>query len=194
MRRRRLIRAALCAVAASAAAACTPAGGSAQETTQSRGELAALYDQIGANATGFTVGRAPTGKTVHVFFDPQCTYCAQLWRQSKDHWEHARFTWIPVARLRPVSLGQGATILAGTTPAEVMDEHEALMSAGGSGIAADAAAVSKYGQAIGLNTELHQVMKGDTVPFILYRSPSGTVHTAIGALTHEQIGALLARP
>lgn len=180
----------LAAGAALSVTGCTRTGD--KPVVHVRNDLDPLFENLETQTTGFSVGRAPTGKRVYVFFDPQCGHCAQLWRNSQAVLEEAKFTWLPVGMLNPNSVGQGATILAAENPAQTMDQHEALLAKGEGGVQIDKVALGKFAQAIKTNSELFQVMRGSQVPFLLYRSASGKIYNVSAALNTAQIQELLA--
>ena len=43
-----------------------------------------------------------------VFFDPNCPFCAHLWRELQPWQNRLRVRWIPVAFVRPDSLGMAS--------------------------------------------------------------------------------------
>lgn len=119
-------------------------------------------------AAGFTVGRATARRTVYVMFDPQCPHCAQVWRSSKVLWPRARFVWIPVGLMRDVSSLQGAALLQSTSPAALMDEHEALLSQRAGGLSVKETTLTEASRdAVERNTLLLAGFGAERVPFIV---------------------------
>lgn len=177
--------------AALALAACTPE--STQPTTsaalgvQQPLSLAALKTQ----AKGFTVGSLMRAREVFVFYDPQCPHCANLWQETKQLHGEAKFTWIPVAIMRPVSALQGGAILSSSDPVKTMDEHEALISAGRGGMTAGPLS-EEMKATIAQNTALFQSFGRNGVPFIVSQHvTTGELITIPGALSATALKSTL---
>ena len=64
------------------------------------------------------------GPAVVIFFDPNCPFCAHLWRELQPWRNRLRVRWIPVAFVRPDSLGMAASILYAVHPRQALDLNE----------------------------------------------------------------------
>ena len=64
------------------------------------------------------------GPSVVVFFDPNCPFCAHLWRELQPWQNRLRVRWIPVAFVRPDSLGMAVGILYAAHPWQAMGLNE----------------------------------------------------------------------
>lgn len=50
-------------------------------------------------------------KEIFVFFDPYCSHCHRLWKDSREYLTSAKIYWIPVAEMTPESKLIAATLL-----------------------------------------------------------------------------------
>lgn len=73
---------------------------------------------------GVTTGPADSAKRMVVFLDPNCPFCARLWRELRPWRKTVRIHWVPVAFLRPSSVGIAAAILSAPDPAQALDANE----------------------------------------------------------------------
>ena len=106
-RRRSLLLAAIGAIAA----ACTETPPPIRPE-----DMKDLLDRVASRKLGFTVGRPDTSSTGHVFFDPLCGHCHELWRASQPLWSSMAFSWVPVGR-SDLSLARGVALLVSERPA-----------------------------------------------------------------------------
>jgi len=164
--------------------ACTP--DATQPGTNSAATIAPQPVSVAAiksQAKGFTVGSMMRAREAFVFYDPQCPHCANLWKATKELHGEAKFTWIPVAIMRPVSALQGGAILASADPAKAMDEHEALLSAGRGGMSAGALS-DEMQRTIQQNTALFQSFGVNSVPLIVSpHAKTGELITIPGSMS-----------
>ena len=86
------------------------------------------------------MGPVMAANTVYVFFDTTCPHCAELWNASQPLLGKLKMVWMPIGLLRPSSLPQGATILAGADPGKGMTQNVARALARGRGHRAGASA------------------------------------------------------
>ncbi len=135
-----------------------------------------------AHTRGFVLGNAKSGIAAYVFYDPQCHYCAALWRACQPLVEQVKFVWIPLAFLNRASFSQGATILAAADPVAAMTEHEARFSNKQAGITADKAAQKTHGPFIKANTEVARRLKIESVPTTYISRPGRALVMQKGAL------------
>lgn len=59
-----------------------------------------------------------------VFFDPDCPFCAHFWQHFHRLHTPFRVFWVPVAYVRPSSLGRAAALLQATHPARALTFNE----------------------------------------------------------------------
>jgi thiol:disulfide interchange protein DsbG len=125
--------------------------------------------EIAAQGNGFTTGSLMAANTAYVFFDTTCPHCAHLWEAAKPLQNRLKVVWMPLAFLRPLSLSQGAAILAAARPAEAMAENERKLLAREGGIAVptppDEVALNK----VKANTALFEKFGVESVPLLVYR-------------------------
>lgn len=82
-------------------------------------ELKALWKRVeGLRAVSEGAG----GKTVYVFFDPNCPYCHRLWSALSSAVKDGKLQvrWLPVAILKDDSKGLGAAIYAAADPSSAL--------------------------------------------------------------------------
>jgi thiol:disulfide interchange protein DsbG len=142
-----------------------------------------------AGGTGFGVGTGMMStRVLYVFFDPQCPHCGRLWETTKPLLGQIRVVWMPVAFMSVKSAPQGAAIMSAENPATAMDAHEALLSQNRGGMEAPANADPALLAKIKTNTALWQTLKGESVPFIVFKDPaSGQSSTITGELGTDQL-------
>jgi thiol:disulfide interchange protein DsbG len=142
-----------------------------------------------AGGTGFAVGAGMMAtRVLYVFFDPQCPHCGRLWEATKPLLGQIRVVWIPVAFMTAKSAPQGAAILSAENPGNAMDAHEVLLSQNRGGMNASATPDPALLAKIKINTLLWQTLKGESVPFIVFKDPaSGQSSTITGELETDQL-------
>jgi thiol:disulfide interchange protein DsbG len=145
---------------------------------------------VAAQAKGFNVGSMMSAHTVYVFFDPQCPHCGHLWQSSTPLHNKVKFVWIPVAWINASSLPQGAALLTGANPTELMTAHEASLLAGKGGISAPASVAPDVEQSIKANTKLLNSFGAESVPFIVTKDATGKTVGRDGALGTPELAAL----
>ena len=164
------------APAASAPAASTPAASAAATPSPEAKATApsgtSLLDTVAAKAAGFSVGPMMASRTVYVFFDPQCPHCGRLWEASKPVNDKLRMVWIPVAILNQNSAPQGTALLGATDAVATMNQHEAGIAAGKTGLVPPAQPAPDLLAKVKANTELWKSAGAESVPFMLYRNPA----------------------
>ncbi len=164
------------APAASTPPAATPAAStaatSAPDAKAATPSGASLIDTVAAKAAGFSIGPMMASRTVYVFFDPQCPHCGRLWEAAKPLSEKLRMVWIPVAILNQNSAPQGTALLAATDAAATMNQHEAALAAGKTGLVPPAQPAADLLAKVKANTELWKSAGAESVPFMLYRNPA----------------------
>jgi thiol:disulfide interchange protein DsbG len=73
---------------------------------------------------GILTGSAQAKRRIVVFFDPNCPYCAHLWRDLQAWKQRLQVRWIPIAFLRHSSLGLAAAILSAPSPRHALAINE----------------------------------------------------------------------
>ena len=146
-------------------------------------------EAVVAGGTGFGVGTGMMStRVLYVFFDPQCPHCGRLWETTKPLLGQIRVVWMPVAFMSVKSAPQGAAIMSAENPATAMDAHETLLSQNRGGMEAPANANPALLAKIKTNTALWQTLKGESVPFIVFKDPaSGQSSTITGELGTDQL-------
>jgi thiol:disulfide interchange protein DsbG len=193
MKRRHALLA-LTAIAGSLQSACskkepesTQAAAASGSTPASPVKAQEAYEAA-SRANGFTVGQTMAADAVHVFFDPQCPHCTDLWTAAQPLLGKLKMVWMPVAFLRHSSAPQGALILSASNPAATMSEHEALLSSRQGGLPVPAEVDARLIAKVKANTELLQKLGVDSVPFILYKNrKTGAYGSHAGSVTSEQL-------
>lgn len=136
--------------------------------------LADLLAKFSTQGQGFEVGKA--GLRVYVAFDPQCPECVAFWSAALPLSEHARFIWLPVAVLNPMSEPQGAAILASPDPTAAMAHHVATFNKAQSGpLTIPSALPMAAREAVWANSRILRRSGAKSVPFAVFRQASGQV-------------------
>lgn len=188
MNRRHFLAAGLSAALALTLAACQPNTSPAANVAEApQASLGVIKDR----AVGFSVGQRMSARTVYVFFDMQCPHCGVLWESAKPLLDKAHFVWIPVGMLSPLSISQGATILAASDPKAMMDGHEATLRQNG-GLVPNDDAQDKFAKKVRENMALLRSFKVGSVPFIVSQDPAtGKLIQATGSMDTPALQALL---
>lgn len=173
------------------ASGCNDSATSAKTSTAKAVSTPVSIAAIAAGAAGFTVGSTLSTRTVYVFFDAQCSHCAELWRAARPLKSQARFIWIPVGLLNAASTSQGAALLAASDPAAAMDQHEASMTSRGGGISASSDTDAQKAL-VAKNTELLNRFGFTSIPTIVAtHAQTGALVTREGALPTAALAELL---
>jgi thiol:disulfide interchange protein DsbG len=124
-------------------------------------------------AAGFEEGSA--GPRVIAFTDPQCGYCAELWRRLRAPLASGRLRvrWVPVGVVAPDSAARAAALLRDPRPASRLGAHER-----GPPPAADAAAA----EAIAANNALLELVTRGRIatPVLAVRDERGAPQFVVG--------------
>lgn len=64
------------------------------------------------------------GPVIMVFFDPNCPFCARLWKRIHEKYANLIVKWIPVAFVHSTSLGMAARILSTKDPQKALAFNE----------------------------------------------------------------------
>lgn len=96
-----------------------------------------------------------------MFFDSQCDYCTDLWKQSQPLAGRLKIKWIPVGLLNATSLAQGAVILADKDPVKAMDRYY--------GVGVAPAPSDEGKRRVEANAKMLKAFGANGVPFLIYR-------------------------
>ena len=172
-------------------AGCNEAPGTGSATPANAAAAPVSLAAMATEAKGFTVGSPMSARTVYVFFDAQCPHCGALWEAAKPLKAQAKFVWIPVGLLNPVSTAQGATLLAAADPVAAMDEHEASLQARRGGISAGSDIDAKKAL-VANNAAMMNRFGFTSVPVIVAKqAQTGDLVTREGALSTAELAAFL---
>jgi thiol:disulfide interchange protein DsbG len=148
--------------------------------------------ELATQGHGFATGPVMAANTVYVFFDSTCPHCAHQWDEAKPLLGKLKVVWIPVGILRPVSLTQGATILAAPKPAVAMTENEARVMTHLGGIPVPANVPEDAIAKVKANTALFEKTGVDSVPLVIWRhARTGVYGSQTGAVETAQLAALV---
>lgn len=150
------------------------------------------YDQVAADAKGFTVGALMSANTVYVLFDPQCPHCGHLWTASQPLLNKVKFVWVPVAILNGNSAPQGAALLSAPNPLDAMNLHEASLLAGKGGTVPMGGVPPEMEAVLKKNTALFSSLKLESVPHLIARNAqTGQIVSHSGAMDTAALAQLL---
>lgn len=125
-------------------------------------------------------GKDNARRVFYVFTDPNCGYCHKFYKKTRA-WVEAgkvQLRHIPVAILRPSSIGKAAALLTADDPEQAMRSHEANYKSGG--IKPMANVPDKLRQQIKANKQLMARSGIRGTPGIVYKDSSGDVQTRQG--------------
>lgn len=137
--------------------------------------VAACNNHEGAMARteGFYVGQVDVDETavpdVYVFFDTQCPYCAEQWRNFEVMESPLLVKWIPVAVLNDASATQAAMLLESEDALALMAEHQAIFRATGRAPTGTIDVSDEAKAAVQQNNDILAKLGTRSVPTILYR-------------------------
>lgn len=175
-------------------AACSKTDSNPPASTETATAIAPAqaYEEVAAQAKGFTVGALMSANPVYVLFDPQCPHCGHLWNAALPLLGKVKFVWVPVAIMGPKSVPQGAALMQATDPVATMSAHEQSILSGQGGMSASSSIPDDVLAAIKTNSQLLDRLGADSVPFMVARhARNGQVITQAGALSTEALGEFL---
>ena len=162
--------------------------------TLSQPQRAAMLARVEKDAIGFASGTRSANQA-WVFFDPYCSYCSDLWRETSLLKNQVAFVWIPVALLGDDSAALGAAMLDAAQPASLMWANEAAMRLAGTAMTLTAEPSEASLAKVALNTELmitvDPAARPPSVPLMYYRSSSGQVEIIAGAMDARALKAAM---
>ena len=118
---------------------------------------------------------------LYVFFDPNCPYCHELYEtlQPIIRSRGLAVRWVPVGILALSSYGKAAALLEAAHPATAMARMEAGFH-GGRGAIRPRRATARVARALLYDIHLFQAAGAQGVPFLVYKTRAGHVHTVTG--------------
>ena len=129
---------------------------------------------VRAMADGVRFLREGSGrKTLWIFLDPDCIWCHRLTLDLKAHLLPAdvAVNWVPVAFLRPSSVGRAETLLAGGLPA--LDKDETLFDETTEEGGVSETHTPDLEAAVRKNTRSLVTLGGTMTPTIVFRDETG---------------------
>ncbi len=162
--------------------------------TLSQQQRAAMLARVETEAIGFPSG-TPSTNRAWVFFDPSCSYCSDLWRETSLLKNEVAFVWIPVALLGDDSAALAAAMLDSAQPASLMWANAEAMRHAGTAMTLTAEPSEASLAKVALNTELmitvDPAARPPSVPLMYYRSSSGQVEIIAGAMDARALKAAM---
>ncbi len=138
-------------------------------------------------------GRADAPRTVYVFSDPNCPYCAHFWHQARPWVDSGKvqLRHLLVGILREDSPGKAAAILASADPARAWLAHEQHHP----DAALKPVTPLPAGPARQLddNLQLMETLGAPATPAIFYQDDQGRMQMQAGSPKPEQLEAILGR-
>lgn len=159
-------------------------GKSNQSAPDEQSKIKQAFEQVkGLNY--FKTGNMMASNQAYILFDPQCSHCGKLWRETKKI-NGLSINWIPVGFLNPKSTQQGAVIISSPDAAKLMNIHEELLSNNLGGMVTEnipEEGVKKINQ----NTDFFK-KNFESVPVIIYQNNKTKQYGIInGAVPKEMI-------
>lgn len=162
------------------------------------------------SSTWLADGKPDAGRTVYVFTDPNCPYCAKSWADARPWVDagHVQLRHVVVGMLTPTSPGMAAALLSAQDPAKALHDYEARQSAG---VAAQMATgrlrpvndemlkpldpiPSEIEGKLLANMALMQALSLRATPAFVWRDANGEVHQRTGMPPSEIEKVLGKRP
>ncbi|MDA8093119.1 MAG: thiol:disulfide interchange protein DsbG [Betaproteobacteria bacterium] len=135
---------------------------------------------------------------VYVFFDPNCIFCHYTWQALKPYEKVGlQVRWVPVAFLKPTSLGRAAAILEAKNGEAALDQDETRfnMSAEEGGLTPAAKPAPASVAAIQANGQLMAAFGSQGTPTLVWRDrKSGKVKVLGGMPRLSQIPEITGLP
>ena len=137
-------------------------------------------------------GRNPV--RLYVFFDPNCPYCHDLYEtlQPIIGSEKLGVGWVPVGILALSSYGKAAALLEAAHPAAAMARMEAGFHEG-HGAIRPRRATALVARGLLYNFRLFEAVGAQGVPFLVYKTRAGHVHTVTGDPPDSALADIVAR-
>ncbi|WP_426077384.1 hypothetical protein [Janthinobacterium sp. PSPC3-1] len=157
-------------------------------------QRAAMLARVEKEAKGFSVG-AGSPNRAWVFFDPACSYCSDLWRETMLLKDQVEFVWIPVALLGDDGAMLGAATLDSADPSSLMSANEAAMRKSGTMLTVTAEPSEASVSTANSNTELLITLdpgyRPVSVPLMYYQSSSGQIEIIDGTMEARVLKAAM---
>lgn len=155
---------------------------------------AAMIAEIEKAAQGISTGSGAPNKA-YVFFDPACSYCADLWRETQSLQRQVDIVWIPVGVLGEESTTLGAAILQSKNPASLMSANEESMRKSGNPIAVTTVPSDASRSRVASNTQLMMTLDPtapiQSVPLMYYQSADGRIDMMSGSMDAKALKSAL---
>ncbi len=126
--------------------------------------------------------RQGVGRTrLYVFFDANCPYCHDLYEalQPLIRRKGLGVRWVPVGILALSSYGKAAALLEAADPAAALARMERGFH-DGRGAVRPARATARVAHGLRYNVRLFEASGAEGVPFLVFRTRDGRVHTIEG--------------
>ncbi|WP_145960570.1 thioredoxin fold domain-containing protein [Acidiferrobacter sp. SPIII_3] len=131
---------------------------------------------------------------LYVFFDPNCPYCHDLYEalQPIIRSQGLGVRFVPVGILALSSYGKAAALLEASRPQAAMARMEAGFH-GGRGAIRPRRATAPVARALLYNVRLFEAAGAQGVPFLVYKTRAGHVHTVTGDPPATALEGIVAR-
>lgn len=154
------------------------------------------YESL-TKAASITTGSTNPKSTIYAFFDPNCIFCHLLWKELKPYEKAGlRTIWVPVAFLKPSSVGIGAAILEAKNPAAAFERNEEkfVEKTETGGIKPLAKPGAKTLNSLKANTMLMAQFGQGGTPLIVWKDKDGKIQTAEGLPKLSSLPAITGLP
>lgn len=143
------------------------------------------------------IGAVPSKTRITIFCDPNCPYCAKLWRKlQSDAKATGRIRWIPVAYLSSSSQSRAVALLEAADPEKALEQNFSryIQATRSGGIAPAARAKQVTQRALQRSHALWSHLGGLT-PLLLYRlNGKVLLHAGLPSVTELQEILAASRP
>lgn len=142
----------------------------------------------------FDSGPAKAPVRLIVFFDPNCPYCAILWKRLQPWMQRLPVRWVPIAFLKPSSLAIAATILRSPNPVKALafNEGKYVFAAHAGGLLPMFQVPATLAKALSQSTLLWN-QNFDISPTLLYHGAK-KYHDVLGLPNDSQLRSWLGPP
>ncbi len=134
-------------------------------------------------------------KRLYVFFDPDCPYCHELYEslQPLIGPKGLEVGWLPVGILKLSSFGKAAHLLEAKNPGIALARAESGYRDGRGLAVTPRRATFKVGAGLVRNARLLNTVRGNGVPFLVYKDQEGRVQAVIGDPPQRALLRIIAR-
>ncbi len=160
-------------------------------------DYAALFPRL--DSTGYIAeGATRHPKSVlYVFFDPNCIFCHLTWKALQPYEKVGlQVRWVPVAFLKPTSMGRAAAIMEAKNPAAVLRDNESgfITATEDGGVKPLAKPAQASLSRLNSNGQLMNSFGSTGTPTLVWKDKAGKVQSRDGLPKLSELPAITGLP